>query len=61
MVEETNLEGKIVFKCMKCGWIYRDEESAMKCQQWCEKHDSCDMELTRHSLKMKGGKVHEKT
>ena len=52
MVEETNLEGNIVYKCEKCGWLYRKREFADKCQAWCEKHKSCNLEIAKHAIKL---------
>ena len=52
MVNETNLEGEIVFKCMKCGWLYRDEKMARKCEAWCKKHKSCNLEIAKHAIKI---------
>lgn len=52
MVEETNLEGKIVYKCMKCGWLYRKRELAEKCQAWCKKHKSCNLEIAKYAIKL---------
>ena len=52
MVAETNLQGKIVYKCEKCGWLYRDIETAEKCQDWCEKHKACSMEYQKHAIKL---------
>lgn len=53
MVVEENLEGEIVFKCMKCGWIYKDIEKAEECESWCRKHKSCNLNITKHSIKIK--------
>lgn len=58
MVEETNLEGKIVFKCMKCGWLYEDKEIAQKCEDWCHEHNSCNLEFVKHAIKL--NKMEEK-
>lgn len=52
MVEETNLEGKIVYKCMRCGWLYRSKAMAEKCQQWCKKHKSCNLEIVKNAIKI---------
>jgi len=54
MVKETNFEGKIVFKCMKCGWLYREEVLAKKCQSWCERHKSCNRDYQRYAIKLNG-------
>ncbi|MEX2017297.1 MAG: hypothetical protein WD876_02390 [Candidatus Pacearchaeota archaeon] len=52
MVKETNLEGNIVFKCEKCGWLYRYRGMAEKCQRWCEKHKSCNLEYAKFAIKL---------
>jgi len=52
MVEETNLNGKIVHKCEKCGWLYRKRELAEKCESWCKKHKSCNLEIAMHAIKL---------
>ena len=52
-MEETNFKGKIVYKCMKCGWLYYEKERAEKCESWCEKHNSCNLELAKYAIKMR--------
>jgi len=52
MAEEENLEGQIVFKCMKCGWLYKNRNMAEKCEEWCERHNSCDLEITKYAIKI---------
>jgi len=52
MPEETNLQGNMVYKCMKCGWLYREIEFAEKCEQWCKKHKSCNLEIAKHAIKL---------
>ena len=55
MVKETNLNGKIVFTCEKCGWLYKDIAIAEKCQEWCTKHHSCNLEYQKYAIKLKQG------
>lgn len=57
MVKETNFEGKIVYTCEKCGWVYKDRDIAEKCQSWCEKHKSCNLKYQKHAIKIKGGTI----
>jgi len=52
MVAETNLEGNIVYKCEKCGWFYREKSIAQKCQSWCEKHKSCNLNYQKKAIKI---------
>ena len=53
MAKEINFEGKIVYKCMKCGWMYRDKDIANKCESWCKKHKSCNLELAKYAIKLR--------
>ncbi|MEK6871358.1 MAG: hypothetical protein AABX16_00470 [Nanoarchaeota archaeon] len=52
MVEETNFKGKIVFKCMKCGYLYRDKSKAIECEEWCNRSKSCNLSITKYAIKM---------
>ncbi len=52
MAEETNLQGEIVYKCLRCGWLYRDRLIADKCEAWCKKHKSCNLEIAKHAIKL---------
>ncbi|WP_171970476.1 hypothetical protein [Cuniculiplasma divulgatum] len=38
------------FKCEICGLHYNDKIDAQKCQEWCSKHNSCDLEVTARSI-----------
>jgi len=53
MVEETNFEGEIVYKCEKCGWLYEYIEKAEECEEWCMKHKSCNLKFVKYALKIK--------
>ena len=52
MTQEENFEGKMVYKCEKCGWIYKTKNLAKKCEEWCNEHKSCNMDITKHSIKI---------
>jgi len=53
MVEETNFKRRIVFKCMKCGWMYEDKKWAEKCEDYCKKHNACRLDIVKHAIKIK--------
>ncbi|BCX15804.1 MAG: hypothetical protein KatS3mg098_033 [Candidatus Parcubacteria bacterium] len=36
---------KKLFSCPECGLRYRDKDLAKKCQQWCKKYHSCNIEI----------------
>ncbi|MEK6940907.1 MAG: hypothetical protein AABW49_03340 [Nanoarchaeota archaeon] len=52
MVKETNLDGKIVYTCEKCGWMYRDNKIAVNCQKWCEKHKTCNLNYQKQAIRV---------
>jgi len=53
MVEETNFENRIVYKCEKCGYLYRNKKKAKECEDWCNNHMSCNLNITKHAMRIK--------
>ena len=51
MPKEENFEGKIVYKCEKCGWLYKSKKWAQKCEDYCGKNHSCSLDITKHAIK----------
>ena len=47
------------YKYIDCGLIYDDKKIAKKCQNWCSKHKSCNLEIKKHAIN-KNEKVGEK-
>jgi len=39
------------FKCQECGLFYPHKKWADKCGDWCKKHKSCNLEITKQALK----------
>jgi molecular chaperone GrpE len=39
-----------VYACPECGFHYRDEATAKKCEAWCKEHGSCNAEITKLSV-----------
>ncbi len=39
------------FLCEECGLFYKDKSFADKCEEWCAKHNSCNLEITKHAIK----------
>ncbi|NCO17858.1 hypothetical protein COT60_01070 [Candidatus Pacearchaeota archaeon CG09_land_8_20_14_0_10_30_9] len=52
MVKKTNLEGEIVFKCERCGLFYRNKGVAKKCENWCNKNNSCNYLISKVCIKL---------
>jgi len=50
MVKEKKIGDKILFLCDVCGLGYKDRETAEKCEEWCRKTGSCNIEITRKAV-----------
>lgn len=44
--EENNL-----YACEECGFFYSEKSWAEKCEIWCKEKHSCNIEITKHSVK----------
>lgn len=44
------------YRCEECGLFYNNKSWAKKCWDWCKKHNSCNINITKHRIDMKGGK-----
>ena len=47
---------KELHKCPKCGLHYEDKAQAKKCEVWCRKHHSCNLEITSQAIESKQNK-----
>ena len=45
--------GKKLYQCEECGFHYEDKKQAEKCQAWCKKHHSCNLEITASAIENK--------
>ena len=39
-----------VYACPECGLSYTDKDLAERCEDWCKTHNSCNLEITKHSI-----------
>lgn len=52
-------QNKELYQCEECGFKYADspvllvtgEEWAKKCERWCKKNKSCNLEIVSHAIK----------
>jgi hypothetical protein len=49
-----DLKNKLYY-CEECEMGYEDKEKATECEVWCRKYKSCNLEIIKYSVKMKGG------
>lgn len=52
MVKENTNKGKKYYQCDICELYYKEEKLAKKCEQWCSKHPSCNIEIIKNSVKI---------
>jgi len=50
MVKELHEDDNILYVCEACGFAYKEKDLAEKCQQWCEQHQSCNLEITQYAV-----------
>ena len=51
MASKINKDERNYFACEECKLLYRNKNWAEKCEAWCKEHHSCNLEITRHSIK----------
>ena len=50
-------DNKILFTCPECGLSYKDKTWADKCERWCKENHSCNLEITKHAVKLIDKKI----
>ncbi len=45
MVKEVKDKEKTLYICEACGLACEKREWAEKCQEWCQEHQSCNIEI----------------
>ena len=52
MVKKADKERKTYFICEACGFAYKDMKIAKECEDYCNKHHSCPLEITKNAVKL---------
>lgn len=66
IILEENMVNKIIknkiiyFACEECKLLYKDKSYAAKCQGWCSKNKSCNIEIIKHAIKDEENKIEER-
>lgn len=53
MVKKEEINGNVYYQCEVCRFYYDDDEWAGKCQDWCDTHRSCNINITKHVVEVK--------
>lgn len=52
MVKKVIKQGKEYYICEICHFAYEDEEWAKKCEEYCKKYKSCNLDITKHAVQI---------
>ena len=55
MVKKLTKNGTTLYVCEECELKYRDNETAMKCEEWCREHGACNLEIIKHAVEFEDG------
>ncbi len=51
MIKKIIASDKNYYQCKECGFQYVEKKLADKCEAWCKKSHSCNIEITAHAVK----------
>lgn len=52
MIKEIEKDGKKYYICKLCKMAYNSKELAQKCEDWCRKYKSCNLEIIKHAVEL---------
>lgn len=52
MVKQITKNKKDYYICEECNFAYKDRENAAKCEEWCKRYHSCNVEVTKHAVQI---------
>jgi len=52
MVKKIEKKDKIYFICEMCDMVYDSKELAQKCEDWCKKYKSCNLDIIKHAVEL---------
>jgi hypothetical protein len=50
MVDRLEKDGKAYYQCGVCRVLYADRLWAVKCEEWCRRHRSCNTGIIKHAV-----------
>lgn len=50
MEKRISENNKKYYLCRECGLKYKNRILAEKCEKWCKKHKSCNLEITKNAI-----------
>jgi len=53
MVKKMMFKDKRVYECEECKLRYKNRKYAKKCENWCKKYKSCNLDITKYAIDKK--------
>lgn len=53
MTKKILKNNKVYHQCEECKLKFKERAWAEKCEKWCKENHSCNLEITKHSIKLK--------
>lgn len=50
MVKEVEKNGKTLYMCEACNMYYETFDLAKQCEDYCNKHHACSLDITKHAV-----------
>lgn len=47
----TKKKKERIYQCAICGFRYREKKWKEKCETWCRKYRTCNLEVIKHAVK----------
>jgi len=51
MGKTINQNHQIVYICSECKMKYHNEATAKRCEEWCKKNKSCNLDIIKYVIK----------
>jgi len=50
MVKKLTKNGIVLYVCEKCGLKYKNKKTAQECEEWCRKHNACNLKIIKRAV-----------
>ncbi len=48
--KKDKIKGQEYYQCGICGFFYREKDLAQRCENFCNEHKSCSLEITKYAV-----------
>ena len=52
MVNKAVSNNVVYYQCKECSFVYKEKQTAKKCENWCRENKSCNLEIIKKSVKI---------